>query len=236
MPLTLVELETSAKNGVQTARKAHSKGDAAREFVCLKHVIGDLLRVAVRRFPDGPAAEQFLTQWDANATLNRLLELNQQFARAAFANPNHVAVPVDNDITLVHVAWLQGNWNIGRSYLDLCLDPSIEQFVEPSTAFWKEYHRAIGDLVANRPYVPKVPKVKGYEQYWVPYLHMIETLTSGRDARESENHVKESFVRRNCDKRLIDWEGHDGDGKSPALWDFREFTILKYWQSRDLSE
>ena len=57
------------------------------------------------------------------------------------------------------------------------------------------------------------PRVRGYEQYWVPYLKLVADLTTGRPVAITRAEIAESFAKRNCDKRLTDWEMIDGDGK-----------------------
>lgn len=230
MPLSFSEIESLANNGLKLAKQAQSSGDVGREFSLLKHVLDGLLRIAVGRCDDGVSAQRFLVDWGAETIVDRVVDLNRGFALAASERPKRVQFLVCTDITVVHAAWLVDKWNAARSHLELCSDVSIEQYAEPLTGFWKEYHRAVGKLVSKQPYTAQIPKVKGYERYWVPYLHLIEDLTNGRDDLESAKEISESFERRNHDKRLIDWSSHDGDGNNPVRWDFRQFTICKCWQ------
>jgi hypothetical protein len=113
------------------------------------------------------------------------------------------------------------------------VDEVVHKFF-PLTAFWAEYHRAMDCLAANRPYDPVVPRVRGYEKYWVPYLKLVADITTGQAVATARAEVTESFAQRNRDKRLTDWEMNDGDGKHPVRWDFREASILNFAKHRQL--
>jgi len=134
---------------------------------------------------------------------------------------------VDNDVTLVHIAWLVDRCPAANALLNICVDPQVCKFF-PHTKFWAEYIRAIGCLRDREQYEPVVPKVRGYEQYWVPYLTLIADLTSSRDSSTSRREIKDTFLKRNGDKRLLDWRMIDGDGNRPVQWDFRECSILRF--------
>ena len=64
---------------------------------------------------------------------------------------------------------------------------------------------------------------------------MVADLTTGRPVATGRAEMAESFAKRNRDKRLTDWEMIDGDGKHPVRWDFREASILKFAEHRQLT-
>jgi hypothetical protein len=211
-----------------------AQGDARWELTTLSSAVTTLLGVAVERFADAAAGTQFLEEKEVGPLLGRMAGLNQQLAEALHRDGKPTAGAVDNHITPVHIAWLIGRWEIGRDLLASCVDEAVRKFF-PLTAFWTEYHRAVECLAAGRPYDPAVPRVRGYEQYWVPYLNLVADLTKGRPIATRRAEIAESFGKRNRDKRLTDWEMIDGDGKHPVRWDFREASILKFAEHRKLT-
>lgn len=221
------EREQFAVRSLTTADEWRRKGDARWELTTLSSAVKTLLGVAVERSADAAAGTRFLEDSEVGPALGRMAELNEQLSEALHRDGKPTAGAVDNQVTPVHIAWLLGCWGIGRDLLAACVDEVVRKFF-PLTPFWTEYHRAMDCLAAVRPYEPAVPRVRGYEQYWVPYLKLTADLTNGRPIATTRAEVAESFGKRNRDKRLTDWEMIDGDGKHPVRWDFREASILRF--------
>jgi hypothetical protein len=228
------ERERFAIRSLDTAAEWRRKGDARWELTTLSSAVKTLLGVAVERFADAVAGTQFLQGNDVGQLLGRLAELNQGLYEVLRRDGKPSAGAVDNQITPVHIAWLLGCWDSGQHLLAPCVDEVVRKFF-PLTAFWAEYHRALDCLAANRPYETVIPRVRGYVQYWVPYLKLVADLTTGRPVATVRAEMAESFAKRNRDKRLTDWEMIDGDGKHPVRWDFREASILKFAEHRQLT-
>ena len=228
------EREQFAIRSRTTADEWRRNGDVRRELTTLSSTVKTLLSVAVERFPDPASGIKFLDDHAVGTVLVRMTELNQQLSEALYRDGKPTAGSVDNQITPVQIAWLIGNWQAGQDLLATCVDEVVSKFF-PLTPFWAEYHRAMNCLAAGRSYDPRVPRVRGYEQYWVPYLKLVADLTNGRPITTSRDEVAQSFKTRNRDNRMTDWELLDGDGKHPVRWDFREASILRFAEHRKLT-
>jgi hypothetical protein len=225
------EREQSAIRSLATAAEWRRKGNARWELTTLSDTVKTLLGVAVERFGDAVAGTQFLKDKNVGQLLGRMADLNWCLYEVLRRDGKPTAGAVDNQITPVHVAWLLECWDSGQHLLAACVDEVIRRFF-PLTALWAEYHRAMDCLAANRPYYPVIPRVRGYEQYWIPYLKLVAELTNRRPIATARVEMAASFAKRNRDKRLTDWEMIDGDGKHPVRWDFREASILKFAEHR----
>ena len=228
------EREQFAVRTRKTADEWRRKGDVRWELTTLSSAVKTLLSVAVERFPLPVSGAQFLDDHEVGQALARMAELNQHLSEALHRDGKPTAGAVDNQITPVQVAWLLGRWQAGRDLLAPCVDELVRKFF-PLTAFWAEYHRAMACLAGGRPYDPHVPRLRGYEQYWFPYLKLVADLTSGHPITTSREEIAQSFSKRNRDKRLTDWELIDGDGKHSVRWDFREASILRFAEYRQLT-
>ena len=234
MSLSFAELEELTKSTFNYADDARKRSDVAKELHNLAGGLKGLLSNAVKGCATPDEAMQYVSRWKLGDIFDRLCSVNDQIA-SGLRRGDAPQIAIVEDIELVHLAWLTDNWSSADRLLAIYTDRQITRFFGPTTGLWKEYNRSIERLAAGQPYIAEVPKVKGYEQYWVPYLRLIEDLTHFRDPTPARQEVRASFEKRNRDKRLIDWEGMDGDGKNPVQWDFREFTILKYWWHRNPS-
>lgn len=221
------EREHFAVLSLGTAEDWRRKGDQRWELKILASAVISFLGVAVERFADVAEGIRFLEDKGVTRAIDRMAQLNRQFVDALHRNGEPIAGVVNNQAAQVHVAWLLGRWEIAQDQVAVCVDELVCEF-SPLTAFWAEYCRALDCLAVMRPYSPVVPRTSGYERYWVPYLNLIADLTSGRPTEASRADIAESFAQRNRDKRLIDWNMIDGDGKHPVRWDFREVSILKF--------
>jgi hypothetical protein len=221
------EREQFAVCSLETAGEWRRKGDVRWELTTLSSALGTLLGVAVERFSNAHDGIGFLVNHRVGEILDRVAEINQFLYQELHRATKPVAGAVNNHATPVHIAWLMRRWESGQALLTICLDPLVRKFF-PLTPFWAEYHRGLGCLAARSPYEAEIPKTRGYEQYWVPYLRLMADLTHSRDTVVSRQEIAQNFLKRNRDKRLTDWEMIDGDGKHPVCWDFREASILLF--------
>jgi hypothetical protein len=221
------EREHTAVLCIQKADEWKQKGDVVWASLSLTQALKLLLGVAVHAEPIAETGVAFL----------RSHHFDQLFVRANLLNGLLVgALKRDGQPTLgspnttawyVHLGWLAEEWEASSQWLDTCVDPWIRRFY-PQTKFWAEYIRALEHLRSVSAYEPRIVPTPGYTRHWVPYLHLISDLTQRRAVNQSRAAIAESVFKRNRDKRLIDYELIDGDGRHPIQWDFREASILKF--------
>lgn len=221
-------LEKAVHKTLKQAAKLRRKADDRQEFQSLSLVPRNLLSISVNRFDNAVGGVNYLMTQDVGPTIRRLIELNSAFLEAWIHDGGSPKIAVFNDITLVHIAWLVDEWDAAFRQLEICLDTKVKKHFGPPK-YWAEYHRAIRHLVQQKPYEPTLPKVQGYQKYWVPYLHLVAELTHGRDHASVDAEIAASFAKRNRDKRLTNWQNIDGDGREPVKWDFRAVSIHRLW-------
>lgn len=220
-------------NSLQAADDWRAKGDERWECTCLEKAVDAMLLIAVAEHDDIPDAIDSLKSADAATTIARIFDLNAGFFQALLDDPKGKVPAVSNDIIPVHVSWLLGEFDLTARVLAICVDGNVSKR-HPLTKFWQEYYRAIECLSRLNAYEPDLPKTKGYEKYWLPYLSLVSDLVQNRDITDTIVQLDELFAKRNKDRRLTDWKGHDGDGNQPVRWDFRKASILRFAESHDL--
>jgi hypothetical protein len=208
--------------------RAKEAEDAIEEELCASTAAVSFLAAAVQLCPDERSGTQYLRDRDVPELIRRSAQLAEQIL-LDFRRTGEVVAAIDNDITLVHISWLLSEWAAASKLLGVCLDQHAETYF-PQTHFWSEYYRAMDHLARQEPYAVKLPKVDGYERYWVPYLRLVEVLTNHEQTAHVDAEISQLFGKRNSEKRLIDWSGTDGDGQRPVRWDFREASIRRFWQ------
>jgi hypothetical protein len=226
--MTPDQTEKLAQQTLETARTWRQKGDVGWERNCVSDAVMDYVRVSLWRFDNAPDAIDYLRSRDVGCLVRRLETLNNALYRSFIESHGAPGAAVENDIDAVHVAWLVDEWVPANSFLAVCADDFVRK-VYPVTRFWAEYYRAVQSLASRVAYDPVMQKACGYERYLIPYLYLIADLTNSRDASTTRAKIVELFAKRNRDKRL---RGKliDGDGHNPVRWDFRETSILKYWE------
>ena len=227
MIATGTEREKSALASLEVAAAWRAKGNPRAELSCLSAAVTSFLSVAASQFSSADDGITYLHDQGTATVLRRAAELNNQLYQALVQGGSTPSAAVDNNITPVHIAWLVQEWDVASQLLTICLDAIVAKFF-PLTKFWEEYYRAIAHLASDEPYDPSLPKARGYEKCWTPYLPLIADLTHKRDTSASRAEIGRIFRDRNRDKRLTDWEMIDGDGKHPVQWDFRESSILAF--------
>lgn len=201
------------------ARNAESKNDlnAGHYF---EGCADNCLVAAVNCINSVDDGIEFLRKHQLSQYLGKLLKFNARIINELrIHGPQSGPEPL-SDITLTHAAWLIDEFVLAELNSNHCVDPVVIERV-PNTKFWNEYCRAIECFIKREPYNPIPLKLKGYEKYWEPYLLLIEAITKELESDDALSAVEASFMKRNSDRRLIDWMFLDGDGERPVKWDFR---------------
>ena len=225
---TAAQLEESVASTLVVAHDWKAKGNVRSELSCLGDALHKLLTVAVAEHDTLDSGVAYLHARHGEELLERYYALNAELLRAFYQGSREAAV--DNEVTFTHICWLLGKHALGDALLGIVCNADVAK-LSPHTKFWAEYDRAMSCLVTRTPYLPKLPRLKGYEKCWAPYLELTAALTSGGDVEPAFEKCAASFARRNRDKRLTDWRMHDGDGRMPVRWDFRLPSILARWHA-----
>jgi hypothetical protein len=221
------ERERVALATLQTAADWRRKHNDRMELSCLSSGVKSLLGVSVTQASMSHDGIAYLRSRDLGVIIQRIAQLNGNLYQALLAASSAPAAAVSNDIAPVHIGWLLGEWEAANTLLEICVDSRVSKHF-PLTKFWSEYYRGLLCLANQSTYDPLLPKLRGYEKCWAPYLFLISDLTHGRDSSSSRDEIAKMFAQRNRDKRLTDWRMIDGDGKHPVQWDFRETSIMHF--------
>lgn len=219
--------ETQAKLSLDNASRHRENANRPFELNCLDSAATCFLSVAVARFPTSDAGIDYLLSRDVAAIIRRIAELAENDFQTLTRTPGKPAVALRTRVTPVHIGWLVHEWDASNCLLSIATSSLVATFF-PSTPFWSEYNRALNCLVRHESYNPNPLKPKGYEKYWTPYLALIADATNHLINHETRDDLSASFAKRNRDKRYIDWDMVDGDGKYPVQWDFRERSIMAF--------
>jgi hypothetical protein len=133
-------------------------------------------------------------------------------------------VAVLNRPELVHFAAILGSSDSVIQLLLQAVESPLAEKHFPLSGIWRTYAVAVVNLHRGIRTETTLPKAKGYEKYYLPYVRYMNAA----NAQEQENaqiEVAQSFEARNRDSRFIDWYGLDGDAKKPVRWDFRQCAI-----------
>ena len=129
-------------------------------------------------------------------------------------------------LALANAAWVIGERALGEREVNFTRHMAV---IAKSTKFWRDYSLAMQALVDRVPYTPEPMKYTSFERYWAAYLDIVADMTHDRDASGSIATARESFTRRNRDKRLgRDSSGFEGTGLDPVSFDFRLEGIVRY--------
>lgn len=176
---------------------------------------------AVRDFDSFASARTFFDTSGMRQLLTELAQLNQIALDDAIAN-KRPAVAIMNRPELIHFALIVNDLQCACSLALCATDPTTLKFF-PLNGIWKAYVFALTRFVAARSIdVPVLPKCKGYERFFVPYVNYMLNPTV-----ENESEMTSSFVTRNQDRRYTDWVGLDGDGTKPVRWDLGAWTLTE---------
>ncbi len=176
---------------------------------------------AVRDYASFAAAYTFLEDSGMRPLLIELARLNQDTLAETIATKKP-KIAILNRPELIHFAMIVNDVECARSLASSTTDPTTLNFF-PLTGIWKPYALALVRLVTKQSLdVPSIPKCKGYESFFIPYVNYMLSPTA-HNALE----MNSSFIARNKDRRYVDWVGMDGDGTKPVCWDIRAWTLTK---------
>jgi len=190
------------------------------------HILSEEITSAFQRCLQehaGPAnCIQNLIQDGLRLKAERFVTLNAYAAEKIKAKQLLVA-PI-NHPEFLHFFWLLNLENsLVECYLDVLLDPTIAKHF-PQTKFLKAYSEAAAVFMGRAVHLPIKPALSGYEKFWEPYYDfMVGAIT----AEDLAIKARDSFERRNSQRRMIDWLNLDGDGRKPVKWDLRYESIRK---------
>lgn len=217
------EREERILKALETAETHKLKGaDIALEIRCLKRACNEYARISVDVFGNPGEGVAYLKSKNFLEILSRTIQkISQEYEQFKSSQRRQV----NDDLGLVHYAWLMGMWQEARLMAEICADEALWNF-QPGTRFWNEYRRVVVNYVEGKPYIPNYPTLKGYEKYWPPYLALMNAITERKPIDEHLKEIDKSFKKRNKDSRLTDY-GFDGDGEFPVKWDLRKASILR---------
>ena len=168
---------------------------------------------AVRDFGSFAASRDFLESSGLHDQLIELAKLNRAALDDAIAS-KRPSVAILNRPELIHFAMLFDDLECAYSLVASITDPTTLKYF-PLSGVWKPYTFALAQFVTGKPIErPKLPKCKGYELFFLPYINYMDHPTA-----ENMAAMATSFAKRNQDGRYTDWVGLDGDGKKPVQWD-----------------
>ncbi len=207
------------------AQKHQQEGRKAFALATLSGSLLSVISHVVRNSPTADAGLTLLHDLGITKGLQEFTLLN----RWALENVNAARIEsaVINEPTLLCLAWFCADSDCAAMMIEAVRSPKVQSHF-PLTGFWREFAVGVVCLADRQSYEVPAFKPKGYERYLTPYLSLMADLSQGRDTTETLAEVERAFQTRNRDKRLIDWRSIDGDGKQPALWDFRRETLLRY--------
>ena len=218
------QLEQMANAARAEGRKRVAQGDTAWAARTMLAAAQGYMQVALVSFPSLEGAREFFANRGMPSLLKEAIDLN----RSLFEDFKHSGGPgsqVITDPTFSNFCWLFEEFETGWEHLEICSDEALLQS-NPQTRFWREYTRAMTCLSARVSYSLPDMKLKGYEKRWALYLDLVAALLTDTGVTEARAEVRSSFIQRNRDKRLIDWQLLDGDGRHPVRWDFRYESIM----------
>jgi hypothetical protein len=133
-------------------------------------------------------------------------------------------VAVLNQPELVHFAAVLGSSDTTLQQLLRAVESPRAANYFPLSGIWRSYAAALVNLHRGASTEVVLPKPKGHEHYYLPYV-LLMTAVDAQGMANARVAVAEGFEARNRDRRFTDWVGLDGDGEKPVRWDFRLFAI-----------
>ncbi len=217
------------ESSLRTADDWERKGNLVRaNGWCISPALMNLLSIAVEEHADHVTAARWLLDNDAHTLLQRfhknlgkiISEVDSGKIPSSTFGGNYP------HIVFAHLSWALRDFPLGESFVPIAERNDIADI---STPFWCEYARGMGSLVRNQPYEVRTLKLRGQEQYWISYLHLIEAATKGQNLDEAINIVNQAFSKRNADKKIKDDNDEtEGSGGHAVKWDYRRDSLLAY--------
>jgi len=163
-----------------------------------------------------------------------LLQKVSGLQQALLAEVEGGRVPADefsgNYICLAfsHLCCVLEDFALAKDFAYRAFHPEI---LNTSTNFWYDYARGYKCLWEHRPYQKGTfPSLRHTEQYWIPYMNLMEAASTGAKLDEAISAIDRSFRKRNQDKRVEDSYLLEGSANIPVQWDFRRDGLLKLIQ------
>lgn len=205
-----------------------AKGNRIREASSVDALLLNVLAIAVRKFRSADEATDWLILQEVKDYLLQHLELLEGLV--ADLRDDKIGAPSVgggySHMALSAFAWAIGENEVGERYIRALED---ERILELTSAFWREYHRAVTSLVDGKRYAAKELRTRGLETYWRVYLELVESLTTNGDIASALSRVDDAFTKRNADKRIkTDANEIEGSAMQPVIWDFRRDGLLAY--------
>jgi hypothetical protein len=225
------------KNSLETARTWEAKGtDSWRNIAwsnkSISSALMNLLSIAVEQFSNQSGAATWLLEKGTVPLLQRTYEQLERLIAEVDAGRIPPSVYGGNYPHLVyaHLSWALQAFSLGEAFVAIS---ERKDSVEISTPFWSEYAKAMGSLVRREAYSVRKMKLRGQEEYWITYLHLIEAVSSGASKQEALQRIEQAFIKRNSDTRIKD-DGYEieGSGIHPVRWDYRRDSLMAYIAQR----
>ena len=178
---------------------------------------------SLRAHESGSEAADQLRLDGVSEVLDELAAENEQVL-AELEQTGNSKFAVLNRPELIHFAAVLGSSATVLQQLLRAVDSPLARRYFPLSGIWRPYAAALVNLHRGVPTQVALPKPKGNEKYYLPYLRYM-TISDDQEAEPVRATVVESFEARNRDRRFTDWIGLDGDGEQPVRWDFRHYAI-----------
>jgi hypothetical protein len=192
---------------------AHTLNSEIRALVC----------ESLRQCDSGVQAQSWLAERQFLSKLEELAAANFD-SLSQLESSQKVVGAILNQPELIHYALLAQASSEATTQLVRAVESPVACSYFPISGIWRSYASAIVSFVRKQPVTVAIPRPKGYEKFYVPYLAFMSAAT--REEREAAlKEIEASFHQRNKDRRCKDWLGLDGDGETPVRWDFRSFTL-----------
>jgi hypothetical protein len=189
----------------------------------LGQVLGDLIKGAVRLYPEEKSGISYIIESSGIEYLKELDELNTKLYEEFLNDKKPPKFSADLD--LVHLAMALNKKEIAKRLVVQLIDEKALKY-KTWPKFWKEFCKSTSSYLFNHGYEPDLPKLTGYDKHWATYIYLMNSIESRKEIESSIKLVNESFSARNKDKRLSS-SLIDGDGHAKANWNFRKHAILQ---------
>lgn len=213
-------------SATEAASNRRSKHDPGSELFCLYSALQNSLCIAVSHYDTPQSGIEYLKTEFKPMVFDRTLELIRELHLNGSVPPDNIRSRSLFQLVLtVHAAWLLNLYAEAKEIASVCDDEDQLRFYQFDT-LWRDYARGVVAVAhARQLFTPNQRKYNGYDRHWATYLQLMADICTGNDLSSAITVVDQSFLQRNCDKRLIG-DGLDGDGTFPVKWDFRKHSLL----------
>jgi hypothetical protein len=200
---------------LEMARNFEANGHKGLAELKYAHAILELVSVTTTEAGSPSEAVLYLNSQGISA----LFQKHEQLVRET---PEIDELSIFPTLAVAHAASFLGKHSMAEYY--------VSRVQYRGRHFWNEYARAMQCLTKKQEYEPKLGRLAGSQKYWAVYLSFVSDVTHGRELAPALDAMRDSFKKRNLDKRIIDDGSHliEGSGKQPTHWDFRGEAIKAY--------